>query len=299
MGKIPVGETISGAYGFAFAGFLTVLGTVWLPYVAFIVFCAGVIFLLAPDLPGQIMRGEFDASMMYGIWRIGGLIWLASIIVRSMVTVGLQERALGRAQGPAFFYFSLGAAVWRMIGAIFLAILALILIGLLTAGVTAALSYASFSYVPNVGKALAVILCIVAVCWMIYACVRLVFFLPAVVVAEDSIGLGRSWELGGGNFWRMFAVWFVVFVPVAIGLGIVRNALVGPFMPMHFPSFHPGMTPDDLKTFYAEILKSVFAQMRVALPFFIAIGVVQEIIYLGLANGMIAKAYLGVTGKTA
>ena len=299
MGKIPVGETISGAYGFAFAGFLTVLGTVWLPYVAFAVFCGAVVFLLATDLPGHVMRGEFDDAVLYSIWRVAGLIWLASIIVRSMVTVGLQERALGRAHGPAFFYFSLGAPVWRMIGAAFLAFLVLILIGLLTTGVTAALAYASIHYVPNFGKALAIILCIVAACWFIYACVRLVFFLAPVVVAEERIGLGRSWELGGGNFWRMFAVWFVVFVPVAIGLGIVRNALVGPFMPMHMPAFHSGMTPEDFKNVYVEIFKSMFMQMRAALPFFVAIAAIQELIYLGLGNGMIAKAYLGVTGKAA
>ena len=47
---------------------------------------------------------------------------------------------------------------------------------------------------------------IVAVLWYIYAAVRLVFFLPAVVVAEEQIGLGRSWALGRGNFWRIIIV---------------------------------------------------------------------------------------------
>ncbi len=32
MNKLPVGETISGAYGFAFAGFLSVLGITDLPH---------------------------------------------------------------------------------------------------------------------------------------------------------------------------------------------------------------------------------------------------------------------------
>src|SRR5271163_4520802 len=161
MNKIPVGETISGTYGFAFAGFLSILGIVWLPYVVLLVFSAGVIYLVAPDLPGHVMRGEFDATTFYGVWRVAGLIGLASLVVRAMVTVGLQERALGQIQGPPFFFFSLGARVWLMIAAVFLAILSIVLIVLLTAGVTAAAAYAAVKFVPNFGKAIAVILCIV------------------------------------------------------------------------------------------------------------------------------------------
>ena len=299
MNKLPVGETISGAYGFAFAGFLSILGTVWLPYVALLAFSAGVIYLIAPDLPGHVMRGEFDATTLYSVWRVGGLIWLASLIVRAMVTVGLQERALGQTQGPTFFFFSLGARVWLMIAAVFLAILSIVLIALLTAGVTAAVAFAAIKFIPNFGRVIAVILGIVAVCWFIYACVRLTFFLPAVVVAEERIGLGRSWELGGGNFWRIFAVTFVVFVPVVIGLGIVQNAVMGPFMPMAFMThdYHPGMTPGEIADVYNGMIKSFLTQIRGVLPFYIAFSLIQELIFLGLGNGAVAKGYLGVTGK--
>lgn len=299
MGKIPVGETISGAYGFAFAGFLTVLGTVWFPFLVFLAFCAGVVFLVAPDLPGHIIRGEFDLPVLYSVMRIAGLITLASWIVRAMVIVGLQERALGRVTGPTFFYFSLGAPVWRMIGATFLAVLALIFIGLLTTGVTVALGIAAYKYVAHFGTAIAVVLGIIAACWFIYAVVRLVYFLPAVVVAEERIGLGRSWELGGGNFWRIVAVSFVVFVPVAIGFGIVQNAIVGPFILPHDFSQHlkAGATPGEIAQAYEDVLKAFLQQIHTVLPFFIVFSVVRDLVFLGLGNGAIAKAYLGVTGK--
>lgn len=299
MHKIPVGETISGAYGFAFAGFLSVLGTVWFPYLVFLAFSAGVVYLIAPDLPGHIMRGEFDATTMFSVWRIAGLIWLASLVVRAMVTVGLQERALGLKEGPTFFFFSLGARVWLMLAAEFLAILAIAFIALITVGITVAAAVAARTYVPHFGAALAVIVAILAACWLIYACVRLVFFIPAVVVAEETVGLGRSWELGGGNFWRIIAVLFVVFVPTAIGLAIVRNAIIGPFMPFdsqHF-HFHPGMTPGEIADMYSAMMKSALMQMRGVLPFFIAFSLVQELVFLGLANGAVGKAYRAVSGK--
>jgi hypothetical protein len=299
MHKIPVGETISGAYGFAFAGFLSVLGTVWLPYVAFLAFSAGVVYLIAPDLPGHLLHADFDATTFYSIWRVAGLIWLASLVVRAMVTVGLQERALGQKEGPTFVFFSLGTRVWLMIAAVFLAILSIVFILILTVGVTAALGFAAVKFVPGYGKVIAVILGIVASCWFIYACVRLTFFLPAVVVAEERIGLGRSWELGGGNFWRIIAVLFVVFVPVAIGLAIVRNAVMGPFMPMTFSQhlFHPGMNPGEMADAYKAIVKAFLMQTRAIWPFFVAYGLIQELIYLGLGNGASGKAYLAVSGK--
>jgi hypothetical protein len=297
MHKIPVGETISGAYGFAFAGFLSVLGTVWFPYLIFVAFSAGAIYLIAPDLPGHVMRGEFDATTLFSVYRVGGLIWLASLVVRAMVTVGLQERALGRTEGPTFFFFSLGARVWLMIAAVFLAILSIIFIGILTVGVTAAACVAAVHYVPHFGRAIAVVLGIVASCWFIYAVVRLTFFLPAVVVAEERIGLGRSWELGGGNFWRIVAVLFVVIVPVAIGLAIVQNAVIGPFMVFRGPQFqfHQGMTPGEVADMYGAIVKASLMQIRGVLPFFIVFTLVQELIYLGLGNGAVGKAYSAVS----
>jgi uncharacterized protein YjeT (DUF2065 family) len=296
MHKLPVGETISGAYGFAFADFLSVLGIAWLPHVIYVLLIAGIIYGLAPELPGQVMRGDIDYSTLYALRRIGGLIWLVGIVVQSMVTVGLQKKALGEMPGPTFFYFSLGAPVWRMIGAAFLAILSYILIVALTVAATVALVLAAIKFVAHFGIAIGVIVGIIASCWLIYAAVRLFFFLPAVVVAEGQIGLIRSWEMGGGNFWRIFAVCFVVFVPVAIGFGILQNILIGPFLPPDlFTHFHPNMTPTELSDFYLSIVKGLLRAMRVALPLIIVFGLIRSIVFLGLGNGAVAKGYLGVS----
>ena len=296
MHKLPVGETISGAYGFAFADILSVFGIAWLPHVIYVLLIAGIVYGLAPELPAQLMRGDFDDTTVYAIRRIGGLVWLVGIVVQSMVTVGLQKKALGEMPGPTFFYFSLGAPVWRMIGAVFLAILAYILIVALTVGVTVALAVVAAKSVAHFGTAIAVVLGIIASCWVIYAAVRLFFFLPAVVVAEGQIGLIRSWELGGGNFWRIFAVCFVVFIPVAIGFGILQNILIGPFLPPDmFTHLHANMNPSELGEFYMSILKAVFHAMRAALPLIIVFALIRSIVFLGLGNGAVAKGYLGVT----
>lgn len=301
MQKIPVGATISKAYGFGFGNVLSVLGVLWFPHVVLAAIVAAIVYGLAPDLPGQFMHGEFDLAFFRNVIRIIGIVWLASIVIRSMVTVGLQERALGRSTRPVFFYFSLGAPVWRLIGAFFLAFLVMLFVIVLTVGAVVAISLAANKFVPHGGKAIIVIAAIAGAAWYIYAVVRLTFFLPAVVVAEEKIGLVRAWELAGGNFWRIVAVAFVVFVPVAIGFQIVSSALIGPFVistdfASHFAShFGPHFSADDVAKAYGEILTAVFKQLRGAWLIVLAIDIVQTLIYHGLGNGMIANAYLGVT----
>src|SRR5947209_3112874 len=121
MSKIPVGETISRAYGFTFSNILSVIGIIWFPYAILVALTVGLVVLTVPDLPRMIAQHEFDPAQAIRVVRIGGVVWLAALIVSAMVTVGLQRKALDLHPGPVYFYFSLGAPVWRMIGALFFA----------------------------------------------------------------------------------------------------------------------------------------------------------------------------------
>jgi hypothetical protein len=289
MHKIPVGETISGAYSFGFKRFLSVLGVVWFPYLVLIVLCAGLVMLVAPDLAGQLAHGQFDPVNMMRAARFLNIIWLLLFIVSSMVQVGLQRAALGMHPKPVFFFFSLGVEVWLMAAARFLAGLIIVVIVLLTAGVTVAIWFAagtiSAHAVVNVIRAVAII---AAVCWVIYMMVRLMFLLPAVVVAENELGLGRSWTLGGGNFWRMVVIAIAVFVPVSIGFSMVEGAIAGPVMfQMDFLKHLDHMTPQDFFNSFAQ-------QFRVVGPVFAVIVLIRSILFDGLFAGMVASAYRGI-----
>lgn len=303
MHKIPVSETISGAYNFAFAGFLSVLGIIWLPYLLLGVVLVGALYALAPDLPGHIMRGDLDLPIMMELARIWTVVFLFVLLVQAMVTVGLQQKALGRLPGPTFFYFSLGAPVWRLIGAYILAFLVMLLIYVLTAIAAAAISYAAVKFVPHFGYAIMALVIVAAIAWVVYAGVRLLFFLPSVVVAEDQIGLGRSWELGGGNFWRIVLVSIVVLLLPAMGFGMIQQAVTGPLvLPPDFAAHfgaHPHMSPNEIFPLYGKLFSAILKQQRAVLPFLIVLQIIQDIVFRGLGNGMIAKAYLGVTSPKA
>jgi hypothetical protein len=293
MNKIPVGETISGAYSFAFTKILSVLGIFWLPYVLFAAIVAAAVHFLAPDLPNQIMHGPWDMSLAMNFRRISGIVFLFGIVASAMVTVGLQRKALGLHPGPVFFYFSLGAPVWLLIGAFILAILVIILVVAITVGICMAIWFGAASIgSPAAVAAVRAIAIVAGVCWIIYLEVRLLFFLPAVVVAENTIGLGRSWTLAGGNFWRIIAVWIVVFLPVAIGFGMVSNALIGPFLPNFDFLKHQ---PADPQMF----INTLMQQFRVLGPVYLVFAFVERVVFWGLGNGAIATAYRHVVGTPA
>ncbi|MDY7221233.1 hypothetical protein [Halalkalibacterium halodurans] len=57
--------------------------------------------------------------------------------------------------------------------------------------------------------------------------IRFGYFLPPVIFGEERIGLGRSWRLTEGSFWRIFAVYLVIaLVCSVIILGIYGVALL-------------------------------------------------------------------------
>jgi hypothetical protein len=289
MNKIPVGSTIERSYSFGFTNILSIFGIAWFPYVVLVAILAGLVFLLAPDLPRMVMHGDFQMDQLPSVFRIAGLFSLLSYIVMCMVTVGIQRKALGKHPGPVFFYFSLGAPVWRLLISWFLAWLVIALIIAITAGAAAAIWFAAGNYVPQFATLIRALVVIAACLWVIYMMVRFTFFLPSVVVAEETIGLGRAWELAGGNFWRIFVVTIAVIFPVAIGFGIVSSALFGPMFIMPQIHDHPDVH---------EIMRTLFSQLRVVGPFMIVFQIVERIVFLGLGNGLVANAYLAVTGSS-
>lgn len=306
MGKIPVGKTLEDAYGFAFRRFFSVLGTVWLPYLVLLV-VFGVFFFaffrnFAPFwLEAAKQGGTFDQHSMdpdavrrmmaaiSGLFGLFPLLGLLLLLIHSMIAVGLLSLALGRKEGPVLAYFSLGAPVWRMVGALFLA---WILIWLL-AGVLAGICVAVWFAVGSVSAAglIRALTIIIAVCVFIYAAVRLLFLLPAVVVAEERIGLGRSWECGGGNFWRMVVTAIATFLPAVIVFSILSHAIRSMMLaPLLLQQGHP--TPQQVWDLF----------MHQGAPYFAVLLILQliyTVVMSGLGAGMAASAYRSVTGTAA
>ncbi|HEY1614447.1 MAG TPA: hypothetical protein VGF97_12225 [Rhizomicrobium sp.] len=286
--RIPVGRTISDAYTFGFARFLSVLGIVWFPYACLAALAMGAFYLLAPGVPRLLLQGDFDFSMLAGLRRVGLVLWLAGLVVSAMVAVGLQRRALGEMTGPVFIWFSLAAPVWRMVAAFFLAWVIIVVIAILAA-IACGLIWLASGHLPyGVTVAIRAIAILAAACFVIFVAVRLCFFLPPVVVSERLIGLERAWLLSRGNFWRIVGVGAAIFIPVGIAFSLIASVLFGSFA---IPHLTAAMSLKD-------ILREIALQFRVVGPYMLAYRFVERIVFFGLGNGANASAYLAVGGKT-
>jgi hypothetical protein len=239
MQRIAVGQTISRTYGFAFSRYLPNFGVVWLPY---LVIGMVAYFFLMPALtalpallndiaqhraqsPGTpFLPPEFGQIM----GRIG-LFYLFLLIIFPMIAVGITKDALGLRRGPWFVYVSFGKrellviagvltfAVLYLVGLVVIAIAGGILgvvIGMAVAGSSAGhVNPAAVAFtITAVARVLALVLYLV----IIFFTVRLTYFLVPVTTAEGRFGLWRSWQLTGGNFWRIIAIAVATLLPLMI-----------------------------------------------------------------------------------
>lgn len=288
--KLPLEETISGGYRFLFTNFVSVIGTLWLPYLilAAIGVLCGYIVLPYALLHGDLSHFDPSVLMQPQVHAARGVFFLANLVVGAMVTVNLMRHALGQKQTTTFVHFSLGAPVWRLVGAYLLTIiiLAFLVAALAVAGTAA--GYAAFQRLDAAAAiAVVVLIAIVAICVVVYCFARFFFFLSAVVVAEGRIGLGRSWSLGGGNFWRVMAVWLLIAIPVWFVVGVTLQVTILPVILSAASTLprHPS----------SEELQPLFQALIHAWPIFAPVTIAASVAIRAFMAGAVGTAYKALT----
>jgi hypothetical protein len=302
MAQIPLERTIGDTYRFALRNVLSVLGIVWFPMTLIIAAVAVAVWWLWPDMAGLDWSAHAGAArnreaglrLVSELAATMGPLYILFYVLIAMMTVGVQRKALGLIEGPVFFYFSLDGAVWRFLGAMILSVILIWIGTALTAGAVAAVFWAGGHFALPMLYGLVEFAAVVAgICWFFYMAVRLMFFLPTVVVAEGGLGLARSWELGAGNFWRIAALFVVCILAPMMAVSMVSNIFVLPFMmsvmiPLqHAADTHQVVTP---QMFWA----AAGPALRWFVPLFIFFQLVTWVIVLGLQNAMSACAYRNI-----
>lgn len=302
MNKIPVGKTIAFAYSFAIGDFLNVLGVIWAP--TLLVGIASYMFL--PDyfhgLANMQVAGGPDIGVVQSVARQYFLFFVVALVLRAVTYVGVTELALGLKHGPVLFYFSLGASVWRLVGAFALVFIVMIVAAVVVAivgGIVGGVVGGVLGTVLASGNAAAakglvglfVVLAFLAIyCAMIYIAVRLSFFVTPVVVAEKRISLSRSWQLGGGNFWRIIGVSLAVILPASIVIGILWAALLA-FSGLAFPHIDASMSEVARQHAMMSWLEQVMLYAREKWILLLPVGLVAGTLMYGLVGGAMAFAY--------
>ena len=301
MAAIPLGKTIEASYRFAFANILSVFGILWLPSLILLAAFGAVAWLVWPDIQSlQSVHFQGGSGVHFTLTdegrdrvlrvlssagRFAVPIGLVGLAMRAMIAVGVLEKALGRREGPAFVYFSLAAPVWRMIGAMLLAGI-VILCAVLAAGIgVAVLLWGVGHFAGGISGLAKFASAAAAAVWIVYMALRLVFFLPAVVVAEERIGLARAWALGRGNVWRILGLVIAVLLPAAIVAHILSRALAGGAMePQIAEIVSHAASP-------ADALAAIMDRLRLVWPALLVLEIVYATVVTGLGYGAMANAY--------
>ncbi|XID91571.1 hypothetical protein ACF3MZ_24150 [Paenibacillaceae bacterium WGS1546] len=119
---------------------------------------------------------------------------------------------------------------WGLLGSSIL--FGLILIGLIIIFVIAFTILGVISAViPGIGGILFFLLAVGAVFGFYYFVIRFMYFLPVVAYREESVGIGRSWELTRKSFWRLFGLFFVLMLLTYI-FNVVASLLLS-LVPMN------------------------------------------------------------------
>jgi hypothetical protein len=308
--KIPLEATIGGAYGFLFSELLSIAGIAWFPLVVFGGLAGAAIWFgaIAHPLPPLHMDNDGQEFMrtnlplFLALGRVASVVCLCVIAFSVMTLAGVTKLALGLFEGQTLFYFNLGASFWRMLGAL---LSVTILLGLLRA----ALQLVEWSWVrfaaPAMPAGIAIIVdvlgILVIVGLVIYVTFRLLMFLPAVVIAENRLGLGRAWALGAGNFWRAFVSLLAVLLPIGVAFGIVVGVLLDGFMKnFPLPPFageeHPGFAA--FLPYAGRVLTFMGHAMAPLWPAFVALFIIYTIARSALYGGASVKAYRGMTAES-
>src|SRR5271156_2240445 len=109
MNKLPVGQTITDAYGFTFTQLGTIIGLIWFPMV---------VSTLLNFLP-QLADGYAAGAAASGAGPVESLaVLLLTLLLSAIMYVAVARQALGLRQGPAVFHFALGQPEFRVYGAL-------------------------------------------------------------------------------------------------------------------------------------------------------------------------------------
>lgn len=288
MRKIPVGQTIRFAYAFTFGEIGTVIGLIWIPTLINSVvgfFVAGANYrAMADSFESGLPPSGPEVTLPF-------VLVFVSMLLLAMIAVAITRQAMGLRQGPAFVHFSLGGAEVRAFGGfiglyvlLIIFVMALVLVFGGVAVVAGASMKTNSAAAPLYGGGIAVAMSI-GLFLLLYAMVRLSFFMVPAVLDSGEFGLTQSWQLTRGNFWRIVAVGCATLLPTLVVFGVVELAILGP----DFFQQQIALAKDTTTGFHR--MAEQMRQMQARMPMLMGLSFVISPILYGLAFAPAAFAY--------
>jgi hypothetical protein len=303
MSRIPIIATASRAYGFLLGEIGTIVRLTWAPLFigsAFSYFYGGEIMEAAA-------RAENDPSAAAAYLPLQLLMAVIGSVTGVMALVALLRVVVFGDRKPGLFvYLWLGAAELRL-----LVVSVLLLVAVVAASVGVGLVFALLVALSAAIPVLSVVL-VAALVALVFAAIwvplRLSLISP-VVVAENSLGVERSWALMKGNALQMLFVLLIAYVPYLVVTWVAFTAILGADFPA-LPSFPDIGQGDAAKSAEAakaasEAFAKVIEQWQLDLTKAMrahwlevsVLGFVGNVVSTALWAGVVGSAYAVTAGE--
>ena len=291
MSKIPVVETVSRTYGFLLGDIGTIARLTWAP----LLIGSGLSYIYGPQIMDAALQSQNDPNAALAQAPAQFLMGMVSFVTGIIATVALLRVVIFGDRKPGLFvYLWFGAAEMRLIIVSVLLFVAVIAGGIALALVMALLGGVATAVPAASGVVVLAALALVPV--LIWAALRLTLISP-VVVAENNLGVERSWQLMSGNVLRMFLVLLLTFLPFVIVMVLVTLAIIGGDIPP-FPEF-PKTGAAGTETQGAEAFRKAMETWQLGLtkatrahfPELTILGFFGNMIQTALAAGAFGNAY--------
>ena len=287
-------STVSRSYGFLVGDISTIVRIAWLPL---LIAAALNFYIGGQSLDAWVAaNGKMDVAMqsVQGNFLISIVAFLANIMV---LVALLQVVMYGDRKTGAPFYLWFGMTEIRLVITYLL-----LLVAMIAAVIGAGLVFGILAAVAAAAKGLGAIVVAAALALLIagiWAILKLTI-IPAVVVAEKSLGVERAWALMRGNGLRMFFIVILTFLPAGIIAVLLTFLILGSDLPP-FPDYSSLKSgPEEQAAMRALMEKwqtEFYIVLRKHWPEFSVLNFVSAIISSALYAGVAGNAYLALAGE--
>lgn len=225
MSKIPVFATVSRAYGFLLGDIPTIARLTWAP----LLIGAGLSYLYGPQMMDAAIAAKDNPDALAALAPTQFLIGVAAFVTGIMASVALLRVVLfgDRKPGLVVYLWFGGAELRLVIVTILLAVA--VIAAMIGAALVIGLLGVMSSAVPGMGLLVSIAVFGILI-GSVYAALRLTLISP-VVVAENNLGVERSWQLMAGNVLRMLLVLILTFVPYFVVAALAGYVAIGADFP--------------------------------------------------------------------
>ncbi len=258
--KLPVFKTVGRAYWFLFKNFFEILRVSWFGVLIYVALFGLAFFAVSFYAQFSSLNpfSENRTVILFAAW-IG-----AVFLIQIMLVMAIMRVFFDRPRGSGFIYLRFGVPearfiafdmIWLLIVAAIMTVYFLTYWGL-TLILPPALSYfiLLFDNVIILIQQSAAMVAILSILYVITAIVLAVALMAPLIIigmrfaiaqstimAEDKIGLMRTWRLTQGNFWRLLGAYILAWIPL-LGFEALQRA----FLPMEFEKKILSIPPGNL-----------------------------------------------------